>query len=344
MFRSNYTDYNEYIAAGKKKKITKIAIWVLAVIFALYLIFLGFPGKKISVNNPDWGLANIFSSGQIPRVDLIDRDYILPDKEDNRLDILILGIRGETDEESKENGPLLTDTIQLFSFNEETGKISLVAIPRDLYVKIDGNKKDKLNTVYEYFIYNRNDLKLIREHFSKIIGVYIDNIVVFDFSSFKEIVDSLDGISLVLDRPFEEKNQWGFEFILPAGENHLDGQMALYYVRSRFSSSDFDRAGRQQQVLLAIKERVGQLNIITDPIKILSLANAVKNNIRTDFNIFDTGQIVSLGQKINLLPLKRYTIHTDNLVYESRENGAYILLPNGDDFSQIKRLFQEIIQ
>ena len=93
----------------------------------------------------------------------------------------------------------------------------------------------------------------MKELVSKITGVYIDKAVILDFFSFEKIIDQVGGIDIVLENPFEEKQQWGYEFSLPAGPNHLDGKNALYYARSRFSSSDFDRSRRQQEVMFALK-------------------------------------------------------------------------------------------
>ena len=77
----------------------------------------------------------------------IDTDYIMPEKEPSRLDILILGIRGEYDENDEGAGALLTDTMMVFSHDQLTKKSSLVSIPRDLYVKTDSTK-NKINAAY----------------------------------------------------------------------------------------------------------------------------------------------------------------------------------------------------
>ena len=78
------------------------------------------------------------------RAEEIDTDYVMPDKEPNRLNVLILGIRGEDDENAEEAGALLTDTIMVFSHDQLTKRSSLISIPRDLYVKI-GSDKNKIN-------------------------------------------------------------------------------------------------------------------------------------------------------------------------------------------------------
>ena len=162
----------------------------------------------------------------------IDTNYIMPEKEPNRLDILILGIRGEDAEDAEEAGALLTDTIMVFSHDQLTKKSSLASIPRDLYVKIY-NKKDKINSAYEYGLLRGEGTDYAKNLISQITGVYIDNVIVADFSSFEKLIDQLGGIDITLVKSFKEEGQRGYAFELPAGTNHLNGQNALYYVRSR---------------------------------------------------------------------------------------------------------------
>ena len=276
----------------------------------------------------------------------IDKNYIMPEKEPNRLDILILGIRGEGDENAEEGGALLTDTMMVFSHDQLTKKSSLVSIPRDFYVKI-GSNKNKINSAYEYGLLRKEGADYAKKLVSQITGVYIDNAVVVDFSSFEKLIDQLRGIDITLTKSFREEGQWGYAFELPAGENHLNGQNALYYVRSRYSSNDFDRAFRQQQVLFAIKNKVTTLHLISDPIKILSVINTLSQNIKTDINIWDVKEIIDLAKEVNTSPsiFKKEVLSTENLLYQSTgPQGAYILLPQGDSFDQIKQLFQEIIK
>ena len=343
----NFTqpDFNEK-PKFYKKRLGVIVLILSLVVIGYFRFILGTTPNTIEVNNesePFWKrVANIFNLVPEP----IDPDYIMPEQEPDRFDVLILGLRGEDDKDAKDGGALLTDTIMVLSYDKITKKASLISIPRDLYVKIDKNKKDKINTVYEYGYYHKNGgLNYAKELISKITGVYIDKALVLDFSSFEKIIDQVDGIDIVLSKPFEEKQQWGYEFYLPAGPNHLDGQNALYYARSRFSSNDFDRSRRQQEVIFALKEKLTKLNFWSDPLKTLSILNSIRSNIKTDINIWNTKEILDLSKEVSSSgKVKKYVIATDNLLYESRANESYILLPNGDNFIQIKQLFQDNIK
>jgi LCP family protein required for cell wall assembly len=260
-------------------------------------------------------------------------EYILPKEEKDRLDILILGLRGKDDPD----GGLLTDTIMLFSYDRQTKRSSLVSIPRDLYVYLDDKRANKINAAYETL-----GLKKTRLLFSKITGVYIDNAVVFDFAAFKQIVDGLGGIDVTLDNPFYEKSQWGYEFSLPAGANHLDGEQALYFARSRYSSSDFDRARRQQQIISAIKTKVGQMDLLSNPLDALSFLNTVRNHITTDFNLTDTGTLIGLAKDFENVSgsMRREVLSPDNLLYHPEIPEIYILLPKGDSLKPVQEYFR----
>ncbi len=266
----------------------------------------------------------------------IETDYVMPKSESDRYDVLILGVRGKDDPD----GGSLTDTIMLFSLDKTTGRSTLVSIPRDLYVRIGEDRKEKINAAYVYL-----GLKGTEKLVSQITGVYVDNSVVFDFSSFKKIIDDIGGIDIMLAQPFEETTQWGYVFKLPAGLNHLDGENALYYVRSRYSSNDFDRARRQQQVMIAIKNKMLQLDFLSNPVRSLSLLNTLKRNIHTDINLLDVKGLIEIAQQVDAKNINRHVLSTADYLYEGRgEAGAYVLLPQGDNFNQLKTFFQDILK
>lgn len=272
-----------------------------------------------------------------------DPEYTMPENDDSRLDILLLGIRGEDD---VENGGLLTDTIMLFSLDTTTGRAALTSIPRDLTVRVTDDDTEKINTAYIH-----NGTNGTKRLFSRITGVGIDHIVVVDFQAFQQVVDTLGGVSIYLDRPFEETQQWAGEgasesyvFSLPEGENLLTGEQALYYVRSRYSSSDFDRSRRQMQVMVAIKEKVQGLDLMSDPLTALSLAKTLRSHIDTDLDIFDLGTLKQLmDQGDQLTKIRRYQLTTENFLYETKVDGIYELLPRGDSLSYLKAFFTSVL-
>ncbi len=324
-----------------KKSLLKLFFLIVFVVaIGLGALKLGLAYNEFTVasnEQPFWGkVASILSLAA-------EKTDPTPTPDANRLNILILGMRGSDDPEALQGG-LLTDTILLFSFDKTTKKSSLVSIPRDLFVKFTKDKTDKINAVYEYGYARKEGVEFSRKIYSIVTGVHIDKIVVFDFSAFRKIIDKLGGIDVVLDKPFIEKSQWGSEFNLPVGVNHLDGETALYYARSRYSTSDFDRSRRQQQIIEAIKTRVFEINILTDPIEALSLMNLVRKDINTDINLFNIREMIQLVGELKNSQPKHYVISTDNLVYQTYIDNAYVLLPKKDSFDDIHSFFKDILK
>jgi LCP family protein required for cell wall assembly len=277
------------------------------------------------------------------------KEYITPKKEKNRLDILILGIRGDGEEEP-EAGSYLTDTLMVLSVDKDTGETGLISIPRDLYVKMPYlNKKDKINAAYAYSAGSKDSgLAGVKTLVSQITGIYIDYAVLFDFEAFRGLVDIVGGVDVSLAVPFEEGLQWGSSsFYLPAGENHLDGEAALYYARSRFSTSDFDRSRRQQEIIFALKEKMVSLGFLANPRKINSTLDTIKQHIRTDIQLWDINDLIKVASAINKVGagnINTFVIHSENLVYETKQNGIYILVPNENTFAGIREKFKTILQ
>jgi len=277
------------------------------------------------------------------------KEYITPKQEKDRLDILILGIRGD-EEEEPEAGAYLTDSLMVLSIDKNTGETGLISIPRDLYVKMPYlNKKDKINAAYAYSAGSKDSgLAGVKTLVSQITGVYIDYAVLFNFEAFRGLVDTVGGVDVTLAVPFEENLQWGSSsFYLPAGENHLDGEAALYYVRSRFSTSDFDRSRRQQEVIFALKEKMVSLGFLANPIKINNTLDTIKQHIRTDIQLWDINDLAKIASAINKTGagnINTFVIHSENLVYEARQNEIYILLPNENTFAGIREKFKTIFQ
>src|SRR3989344_2145766 len=196
--------------AAKKRIAIKIASFV---VLASLFIWLGSMDNDIGVSNP---IANFWQNVTGPAA-TPDPDYVMPVKEKDRVDVLVLSVRGEDEVDSADAGPLLTDSIQIFSYSKTSSAASIVSLPRDLYVMTANDKKEKLNAVYEYgYYHSNNSLQFIKNRISQITGVYIDYVIVFDFASFKEIVDTLGGVDITLAKPFTETQQWGYSFSLPA--------------------------------------------------------------------------------------------------------------------------------
>ncbi|MCD6149528.1 LCP family protein [bacterium] len=136
-------------------------------------------------------------------------------------------------------------------------------------------------------------------------------------------------------------------FELPAGDITLDGEKALCYVRSRVTSSDFDRARRQQKVLQKIKEKSLSLGVLANFGKINAMLNSLGDNVRTDMQLWEMKRMFEIYQAMGEVKIYQKVLENseEGLLYSpeitSPEQG-YILLPRGDNYDRIKEMFENI--
>lgn len=269
--------------------------------------------------------------------------FITPSDNSDFLDILLVGIRGI----GEEFGGTLTDTIILFRIHKTTGQAAIISIPRDLYITLPYNGSVKINEIYTIGIDKGGEslaLALERTILSQITGIHIDGVVRVDFTAFKKLIDEVGGVDIYLDKPFMEIIQWQGKggFKLPAGPNHLNGDTALLFVRSRFATSDFDRAKRQQEIILALKNKMTGLGILANPVKLYAILDIIGSHIKTDYP-FDIPRLLSLANTLDYRNIKHVVLSTQNYLYQSKDsNGAYILLPKDGDYSDIQHFIKNI--
>jgi len=335
------------VSMTKKKTFWFFLILIVLGFFSIFFFKTGFTVSQVV----GWenGINMLPFSKKMPE---------LPKDDPNRINLLLLGIRGSED---PGEGKLLSDAIILVSIEKESKKIALTSIPRDIYTNIYCIGEDKKIN----FAYAQGGLDCAKKTISLITNQYVDYAISANFEALKEIIDAVGGVDIYLDEVFEENFQWAKEgwekndnwfikdfdgeerwvFHIPEGENHLDGQTALYYVRSRYSTNDFDRMRRQQQILMAVKDKALSLGILLNPVKIYNLLDIVGKNIRTDMGLSDIKNIVDLTSEIDIENIRKRVFDTtpEGLLYQTFINEEYVLLPNGDNFDQIKEVINNIL-
>lgn len=270
---------------------------------------------------------------------------------------LLLGIGG-----GDHDGAELTDSIIVASLDDENNLVPMISIPRDLYVEDEKIGNDRINRYYELTKstyesegYDESEAQTLALEdtsvkIGEILGIEIQYYALVDFDGFTELVDAMDGIDVYLEESFYDDQYPIGEttlyetFSLPAGENHLDGDSALKYARSRKTTSDFDRGLRQQTILNAIKEKALSTGVLTSPSKIKNLYEAVSNNFITNISLTemaslgkmadDFGQDSMLSQVINDDPGK-----VGGFLYtppREEYNGSFVLVPSAGDYSEIQ--------
>ena len=188
------------------------------------------------------------------------------------------------------DAPDLTDTIILVGLNSEEETISMLSIPRDLYVEYPGTDDvGKINEVYFHGL-QRGEKRAMEELMGKvteITGKPVESYVNLDFQGFIEIVDALWWVEVTLENNFVDYNypdgNYGYKtFILKKWTWTLDGEVALMYARSRYSTSDFDRSLRQQEIISSIKDQVSELWYLKNIKKITELYWIINEYLETN--------------------------------------------------------------
>lgn len=123
---------------------------------------------------------------------------------DGRINVLFLGIAGDG-----HDGPNLTDTIIVASFDNKSHRVDLISIPRDLWLD---KYHFKVNALYETGLSQKQPFDFVRDDLGQILGIKIPYVVRVDFSGFEQAVDLVDGIDLEVPNSFED------------GEYPLEGQ------------------------------------------------------------------------------------------------------------------------
>jgi LCP family protein required for cell wall assembly len=256
----------------------------------------------------------------------------LPDYEQKeRVNILLLGL----DKRPGEN-IARTDTMILVTVDPNTKTAGMLSIPRDLWVSVPGYYEDRINKAFflgQQDGYPGGGAALSMKTIQYNLGVPIHFFVEVDFHGFEQIVDTLGGIDIhvpeTIDDPTYPDNNYGYEpFYIEAGQHLLNGHDALRYARTRHTpGSDFSRARRQQQVLLAMRDKALQLGMIP---KIPELWNTMAGTVRTDLQLVDIVELAQLAGEIDTANIKSTVIdHTLTLDYIA-DTGAQVLLPLRD--------------
>ncbi len=256
-----------------------------------------------------------------------------------RTNVLILGI----DRRPEEGNVVRSDTIMLATVYPRGPRVALLSIPRDLYLEIPGYGPGRINTAH---FWGENEAEgngptLAMQTVAQNLGVPVHHYVRVDFDGFRAIVDAVGGVDIVVeeaivDNEYPTADYGTIRIEIPAGPQRMDGETALRYARSRHGSSDFDRAKRQQQVLIALAQRMLEPGAW---LKLPLVYRAVLDNTETDMT----------GQDLLLLAPTLYRTGPDGIEHRviDREmiqpwttpTGGAVLLP---EWELISPLIQEL--
>ncbi|HEY9152091.1 MAG TPA: LCP family protein [Anaerolineales bacterium] len=237
-----------------------------------------------------------------------------------------------------------TDTIIAVILWPQNGQVSMISIPRDLWVYIPTVGMQRINTAYEFGIgnYPGGGAALLRDTIAYNLGIRIDHMAMVDFSGFSKIVDTLGGIDVPVACPYTDwrlidpsydpnnPNNWA-EYTVQPGMVHMNGDLALWYARSREASSDFDRSRRQQEVLRAIFAQALKTNTLT---RIPQLYSDFSSTVTTDLGLADVLKLALYAPNLTNANIRGYYIRPPYVTPWVTPGGADVLLPNQPSLQQ----------
>jgi len=345
---SSSSGHGRSLKRFRNKRKSSRGRWILATITGIFFIGVLWFGVTLasayqkvndnSTNNHSSPLLKLFGQEVSP-----DQ---LQGEGDGRINVLLIGIGGEN-----HPGGLLADTIMVASFDVENNQLALLSIPRDLRVKIPGYGYVKINAAHSYGESQEagSGPQLLKQTVSDVLDLPIHYYVRADFSGFEQLVDAIGGVDVnvtkaLYDPFFPDKQLKGYDpFSVSAGQHHFDGETALKYARSRETTSDFDRAARQQQIMLAARDKLLSLGIMTNPVKITELINIVGDHMKTDITATEMKQFAQYAKNIDTsnIVTKILDNSTDGPL-KSISDGGYYLVPKAGDFSEVQRIAHEL--
>lgn len=259
---------------------------------------------------------------------LSPNDAPLLPQEPGTMNILLLGTDAAADQRLAR-----TDTIIVASIYPNRPAISLLSFPRDLQVRFPNGRADRINTVFEMGHiegYPGGGAGYLALVLRKNFGIRIDHYVRVDFSGFIKAIDTLGGVEVLVECelhdtfPDKDSPTGKSDLDLYPGKALLNGKQALWYARSRWSTTDFDRARRQQKVIRAALRKVREGNWLQNA---LSLYADLRDSIETSLSPTDLIPLIEVARRLDDTEVKSRVITWPIVRSYQRPDGASVLLP-----------------
>lgn len=240
--------------------------------------------------------------------------------------ILVVGV-----DRRPEGGDQNADTIILARLDFRARTLRTVSIPRDLYMEIPGVGQDKINSAYNHGVKENPSDKTagvtkLRDTIEQDFGIAIDDYVLVDFNGFQKVVDSLGGIDVnvpqaIYDPAYPTANNGTKVVRFAAGEQHMNGQQALEYARTRHQDSDDARRQRQELVLVALFVKGKQLGSLPH---VQDLIVALGGTVQTSFHFDEQLALARLGFDLDSSRITMKTVLPPLVEPATAPNGAWI--------------------
>jgi len=316
-----------------------VFLWLLTALCAIGLLFMAAPSAPSSAAQgtaaPTLVIFGTYATPLKPPPTAIPPAAPMPVIYDDVLTILVLG------SDSWQRGIVgRTDVIIVVVINRTHGTVSLMYLPRDLYVYVPNDTMHKLNTVAALGIKrygSENYVQLLRETLLYNFGIKVDHYARIGFTEFREIIDALGGLRIGVDCAIEgnrlispdldphDPNSYQV-YRMDIGLHRMDADTALWYARARGSSTDMDRGRRQMEILTAIWRQARAANLFAQA---TDLVPRLLRLVDTDMSAADLLSLVPLALSLDLNRIQHI-----NLVFKEHftqwytsDNGMFTWLP-----------------
>ncbi len=234
-----------------------------------------------------------------------------------------------------------TDVVQVVSIQRDGGAVSVISIPRDLYLYIPGLWMSRINFADYYgdaYDYEGGGPALVRDTLLYNLGIRVDYFVRTNFDGLINIVDTVGGVEIPVHCPLSDYWPYADEngvypvLSMEPGLYHMDGETALWYARSRKTTSVFSRERRQQQVLQALWHKAQDTGMLT---RVPALWSQREEVIVTDLTFTDILDQARLALVLEDQNVRYYNIGPDEVTPWTTPYGGAVFLPRWDEIQPI---------
>ncbi len=255
----------------------------------------------------------------------------------DRITVLLLGIDQRPGEDPN---TARTDTMMLLTLDPQSRSAGMMSIPRDLYVPLPDRGMDRINTAHVYGG-PQYAMRAVEYNF----GIPIQYYARVDFTTLTSLIDLVGGIDIYndedIDDPTYPDNNYGYDpFVLSKGWHTLDGKTALKYARTRHGSSDFSRIKRQQQVIMALREKLRTTDAATKILpRIPQIMQTLGSAIDTNLSTIEIAQLALLAKDIPDERIARVTIDDTATQPYTTPTGGSVVIPVRERVRELREQF-----
>jgi LCP family protein required for cell wall assembly len=252
----------------------------------------------------------------------------------NTLNCLLIGL----DRRPGARGGGRTDTIIIAVIDRGSDHIGLISVPRDLYVMIPDHGPGRINAANSLAYRSGHDgIEVLKRVVEDTLAIPIHHTIAVDLGLFERAVDAVGGVNVdvpcaIRDNFVDPREPTGRRLLdAPAGRQHMDGVTAAMYVRSRHGRSDWDRARRQQAVLLGLRSRLMSAGGVG---RLPALWDQFGESVRTDMSRLDLFRLAGRLLRADPSHLHGMVIGHQQTEHWTTPEGSWVLLPRFDEIDR----------